>query len=333
MRTRLMIALAIITSTAAIASAADIHAPTVDDMTAALEKGFDALDEDKDGKLPLLEVIRAVRPLGFGSLTETETSRRGSRGRGERGGERGARLSASANEQSGRGGERASRQSGERSEEGRPPRGEGGPMRSREGGEHSHDDHDHSHGDDGHDHGESGRGRASVATSEDAELMVAFDINRDRVIEMSEVKQALQNDLERQANEHLVRDLDRDGQITKQEFAASLESVDMSEVDEDGLNRRARMMFIREDTNQDGVITKEEVDQQILRQMHTRMSALGHCLLLTKIDANLDKKVTPDELAQVSQPEVAGLFDFSSRESIPTNAFYGTIRRQLSRKQ
>ncbi|PQO25574.1 hypothetical protein C5Y96_24900 [Blastopirellula marina] len=338
MRYRFVFALAMLAVTTAVTSAAEKEVPTVNDMTTALAMGFESLDEDKDGKIPLLDVIRAVRPLGFGAIKSAEAPGRGMRRRGDQG-ERTRVLSSESSEGANRGDGRAVQRPQEGSSEGAGQRRQSRQMGSRDGGnhrgegEHSHDDHEHSHGDEGHDHGEGGRGGTGVVTSDDAVLLVTFDINRDRLIDLDEIKKALQIEVERQTKGRLTLDQDLDGLISKREFAAQFAAVDQSDVDEDGLDRRTRMMFGREDTDQDGTITKEEITQQIVRQTNARIKALGYCLLLAKVDADHDKKITSEELAKIAQPDVLELLDFSSEEAIPADAFYGTVRRQLSRRK
>lgn len=409
MRTSLSLSLAFIFGSAVVANAEESKAPSVEEMTASIEKGFVVLDDDKDGKLPLLSLIKAVRPLGFGAKTEETQSASASRGRGgNRGGGRGQGGQERGSQARGgrgqspaeagtpsAGGQRGQRGGGNRgggmaSEEGgnRGGGNRGGAARGGGGGRGGFDpaerfksfDQDgdgllkgdeinarlsgskfaedgqvsleefqaafeemrsqmaagggHSHGGGGHSHGGGGGGRGGSAatTSADAVLLVAFDIDRDRQVTLDEVKEALQKEVDRQVAEGLKLDADNDGRITKAEFATQVEAEEGTQLDDDGFDRRTRMMFGRQDTDQDGAISKQEITHQVLQQSSLRANALGYCLLLANVDANEDGKISAEELSKAADADMVELLDISAEEPLPASAFYGTVRRRLARR-
>ncbi|QDU76028.1 EF hand [Bremerella volcania] len=370
MRTAVFFIVAIAAASTASAIAAESESPSIDTMTASLEQGFQALDQDHDGKLPLLEVIKAVRPLGFGAQAEASSEARGNQGRGGNRGGRGQRVGEAGRDQRGQGG--GNRGGGNRGG-GAGGRGgfdpaerfksfdqdgdgvlKGSEINARltgskyaEDGEVSLEEFQaafeemraqmasgggHSHGGGGPSHGGGGPGGSSATTSQDAALLVSFDGNRDRLISIDEIKAALQKEVDRQTLEKLKLDKDGDGQVSKAEYAAQIEAEEGTELDEEGLDRRSRMTFSREDADQDGVITKQEITQQVLRQLSLRAEALGYCLLLASVDANDDEKISADELKKAAPSELVELLSISAEEPLARQSFYPTVRRRLARR-
>lgn len=371
------------------AIAAEAEQPTLDGMSASLEKSLTAIDDDNDGKVPLLNVIRAVRPLGFGAQSNSESSVSTGRGRGQRNrGGRGMSRGASGSEAGGqsRGGRRGREGEASQGQAASPTSGRGGrggfdPVerfksfdqdgdgllkgdeinarltgsKYAEDGEVSLEEFQaafeemrtsmsagggHNHGGGSHGGGGQGpggqrggnRGAPTATTSEDAALLVSFDQNRDRVIELPEIKLALSQEVERLIQARMTLDKDQDGAISKAEFAAQVESDDPATLDEDGFDRRTRMMFNREDTDQDGAITEEEIKQQVLQQTGRRVLALGYCLEFADLDANRDQQISADEVTKLGSTELSELLAISGEEPLPCEAFYATIYRRLSRR-
>ncbi len=400
MRMTILFTFAIVAATAATSAAQEAAAPTVESMTTSIAAGFDAMDEDQDGKLPLLDVIKAVRPLGFGAQTEASSEGRGGASRGgqgrggqARGGQRGGRGMQAGGNRGGRG--RAAGGDQAAAPEGRDQRGGNRGGGNRGGGNRGggaaggrggfdpaerfksfDEDGDgvlkgseinarltdskyaedgevtleefqaafeemraqmaagggHSHGGGGHSHGGGGRGGSSATTSDDAALLVSFDQDRDRVITIAEVKVALQKEVDRQTLEKLKLDKDGDNQISKAEFAAQVEADEETQLDEDGLDRRSRMMFGREDVDQDGAITKQEITQQVLRQLSARAQALAYCLMAADIDADSNDQISAEELKKAAPAELAQLLSVTADQPLAKGSFYQTVRRRLARR-
>ncbi|TWT31509.1 EF-hand domain-containing protein [Blastopirellula retiformator] len=360
MHNSIYLTLAILLTCCSLVSAADASESGDELVTPVVEQGFATLDDDRDGAVSLLEMIKAVRPLGFGAQEAAAASPRG-RGRGgNRGGgaSGGEGESRGAGNRGGRGGfdpadrfksfdqdgdgvlqgaEINARLTGSKyAEDGKVTLDEFQAafeeMRSQmaAGGGHNHGN-GHSHGGEG---GRGGRGGSPTATtSEDAALLVSFDIDRDRKITLTEIRTALKNEAERLMELRMGADKDGDGKISIFEVAGSLEAEEGTQLDEEGLDRRSRMTFAREDADQDGFVSAAEIRAQVDAQLRNRATALGYCLLAAKVDADGDKQVSAVEAGKLQDKELIELLRITEDQPLDLASFYATTLRRLSRRR
>lgn len=295
------------------------HAARVaEEMATQFMKGFDALDDDLDGRIDLRAMIQTLRAVGYGTA---QPIRRGpgqgidpferfealdSDGDGLlRGDEAGPYMQRTEyfadgevtldefrkawNELSARRG-------------GRGRRGGGGRGATPRGGRNE--------------------GRSGGMNSDDLEFLAALDANRDRTLTSAEAREAIEAEVADTMGARTSLDADRDGVVTAREYGLSQPKTGR-EVDADGLDGHARGHFEREDYDRNGVITAQEIAERVARNLGRRMRAMQLSLRLAPTDRNEDGNLDLAELRTLSEDPVWAPLDVTADSSLALGQLYG----------
>lgn len=143
--------------------------------------------------------------------------------------------------------------------------------------------------------GRGGRGGAPDTSAADVEFAASLDANRDGSVTLAEIQSAIETDLRKAFERKASLDTDNDGKVTKKEYATSMPRK-FGEVDEFGLDGHARGHFQREDLDQNGELSIEEVAKPVIARLASRIRAMQLSARLVAADADHDKSLSVKEL-------------------------------------
>ena len=326
---------------------------TVDDaakpLAEELQRGLAAINGNANEPVKLLDVIKPLRAIGFATQPSGAAAGSGAASHGN-GGEAGEGRRGRGGAAGGAGGgmdPSARFQSLDANQDGKLTGSEIGPrMQGTEraadgvvtmeefsaafaemmaggggGGSHRHGSGEggggsgrHSHGGGGHGGGGGGMRPPAIA---DAEFIINLDANKDRMLDADELLAAMKQDLIRNGEELIRRDVDADGQITRDEYAGSIEGNSVAP------NRGSRSRFDRYDLNEDDVLSTDEIAAFAMSRSKPRIQAISWGLQLSASGALADGKVTPDELGKVTSASEESLATFG--EGVPTTEAFPAL--------
>lgn len=141
-----------------------------------------------------------------------------------------------------------------------------------------------------------GRGRRGSNPSADIEFAGSLDQNRDGKVMQEEVRAAVMAALVESFEGKKSLDIDGDGKISKREYAISMPKK-FGDVDEFGLDGHARGHFQREDFDDDGVLSIDEVSSPIVDRLAQRVRTMQLAVRIAVADADKNQSITADEFA------------------------------------
>ena len=291
-------------------------------MTKEFMKGFEAVDADRDGRVPLSDLVRSLRTVGYGQVQSTGRGRGGGADPFERfealdadgdgllrGDEPGSYM---RDHESFKDGELTLEEYTLAWEELRGRRGRGatggGPRGNRGGGG-------------GNRRGGGGPGGLQSA---DVEFLMALDANGDGQLTAAEAHDAIRSDVSEAMESRTSLDADGDGRVTPREYALSQPRTGRP-VDADGLDGHARGHFQREDSNLDGVLSMAEIAARVRLSKERRFRSMQLGLRLVPSDANADGKLGFSELGFDASGAVQAGLGVTKDAPIELSKVYGKL--------
>ena len=284
-------------------------------MTKEFMKGFEAVDADRDGRVPLSDLVRSLRTVGYGQVQSTGRGRGGGADPFERfealdadgdgllrGDEPGSYM---RDHESFKDGELTLEEYTIAWEELRGRRGRGatggGPRGNRGGG-----------------------GGPGGLQSADVEFLMALDANGDGQLTAAEARDAIRSDVSQAMESRTSLDADGDGRVIPREYALSQPRTGRP-VDADGLDGHARGHFQREDSDRNGVLSMAEIAARVRLSKERRFRSMQLGLRLVPSDANADGKLGFSELGFDASGAVQAGLGVTKDAPIELSKVYGKL--------
>lgn len=123
---------------------------------------------------------------------------------------------------------------------------------------------------------------SSYVAKGSAELLGQMDPNRDAWISKEEMESCIQKQIYERMEYRILQDVDGDGRVSPKEYSVSLRPG-KQKVDKDGLTKRARSSFLRQDKNKNGFLDlNSEVFPNSSRDAGSQITRFSIALCLSR---------------------------------------------------
>lgn len=143
--------------------------------------------------------------------------------------------------------------------------------------------------------GAGGRGGRPNMGAADIEFAASLDADRDGKVTLAELRGVIEASLKKALEGKASLDTNQDSVITKKEYAISM-PYKFGEVDELGMDGHARAHFQREDHDENGELSFEEVVQPVIARTTARVRAMQLAARLAAANTDEDSTLSVKEI-------------------------------------